>query len=436
MSEADADKRPNSWLENILSSPFKFLVWSLSLLCASIAVVVYIWWNSTADIELALSEFENSGIELDVLNVLPPQSKHDRIQAYIKLVDLLEKDLTFSGTEGYDWDSEDHVGVISGVGKNYFPGRYTLTPKLVEHYQKDETQQYLNELISQINKIGFDPICFGGRDSKAGGDLTTITDLNDLTILLCEYAQVLPAKEFNEILTLLLKYLQIHTEGESIDALVCVAIVGLIDVVAASRVDEVSNELIEELDEMVVHIEKLLLKSVHYDSITLCNDWEDYLKEMEKYRNSRGPMENFSRRVRIRMNRDEVFYNQLKLLKASFTDLDTFEKVNHALHSAHDSGTLKLRKSDWSYHHFHTYSSVIRTLQMSKQMHLLIKSWKLEKTLPVDLLDPSGAKLRPIMDKGELVGAYSVGENGVDDGWEDEDTGYVYWLYDDLMRNY
>lgn len=424
---------------SIFKKPIALSLLALLLLSCSTAAIAYLWYHSSSDLEAGIERGYALGYETDVRVLTGPPSSPERIEKMIELQRLFDDERPrFTESTFYENLDADYqlIGSYESESKWHYKGLNEVSPPIVDFHQSKRVAEFRNRVLSLLDEIGYDPICLGNRDRRWDMENGVYISVSDFALFMCEYVQFASQSIFNEELIRVLCYTRLCCEGSSINVLINRSVCGLVLATMCARLHDIDQSLINEMRYHLDQLEQSFPKTVHYDFIECLTEPATPENAFLVWYAPDDFFEDPVKALRFRLHRHEYYDNLYRLMAASRSGLSQTRAEMNKLASERRAGALRLDKDLVRVQHFDIYAESFIAISKMRLCLSLIEAEQKSEPWPIDPLCPSGRRLIPIQHKGKTVGAYSVGENGVDDGWEEEELQNVFWLYDNLTHNY
>lgn len=393
----------------------------------SILSLVFAWWyNSDADLDAVRERAVDLGIATGYED-LYSNDVDVELEAAIDEIIRLQEEVFYSIGLDDDFDYDEELLVGFNVKNSIYPGR-ELDQVSLQYYKRQEMRgayRRIRDLIVSQKGKRFRVSLRDKQNNKY--DRYTLSDLVSLIQILADYSFSGNQQEYLEAIDLMIDINAMAARDDHIAFSVNVAMVGCIINVMECRFDSVPLEKMLKCRTVYQGFFRELQAVQEHWFVSLLEGTERGLFDQELATiygvNSRSGWDMFISKVKMKYARSYYLNFALDIASVKCNSLEDLDKYEILL-------------EEYIERHFDRwYGKALNVLNRSitysigslrgtgSRLDLLI-AIKQGAKLPRDAF---GNPYREIIKDGKLLGYYSIGEDGVDDGWESED--YPIWLY-------
>ncbi len=385
---------------------------TIGWLCAALVIIFTLiglwWWHSDADLEDVYRQAKTKNIPTSWEEIGLTRSSPDRLACWERIVVLSGQLPTYDRKKNYD--------------DPYFKA-YEPIPEPMRAYHAALDPMLLGELDKELLLLGDQPLCFEESftyDTK----LPEIGHYRELIRLLNERIALSDPSTAKKICISQLALCRTFPRNVLIGHLVRASLINITFTSITSHIKYLSeNDARELADDFALttnDLDKQLMKS-------LIGEFQCNLTVLSKRSAPLAFNQNWYMPFVLRSGRHYLLTEQLNyidfMLNHTFPEIVVWNKEQMIKFSEERKGIptpgLILKGLLYPAHDVimsMTYETILKSQLI--QAELLKKPW------PIDIFDTSGKPLRPITLHGKIIGAYTVGVDGVDNGGDTKKDKY------------
>lgn len=419
MSEERTEQRVFIQRHPLLSMFFAFV----GTLTLCIIAVVF-WYYSDADVDRVRAAAKAAGVELGAEKVRRPVSPQNILDALDELTSVSEqKNILFGYSDYYDQlDVSIEYPSMSAEPRLIYGDPFPS--HLYEFYAKHMDVSAHDKIMACIEQLKSHKIEVGVQwDFEAR--LPHITGMQDTYIHLCEWMLTLPVDQFRTELQSAFVLLDSYPDGGLIACLVKTAIARLITETAFYRIQDVGADLVPYIKILENSLKDDIRLSMHIEFICSMNSM------------SRESLDVLTGHNSFYANFDvDILFAKMCFLFYRERELMAMMQTVLAGKSVYESFCQQVRKIEVDNKGYRSlllpaWSGSIESVNLAVFRLQILRAIIEESPLPKDVY---GYELKEIHDaQGKLLGYYSIGEDGIDDGWKKEWNDRPVWIYGELQ---
>ncbi len=406
-------KRPVFCLVSLVTVLFGLLI-----LCG------WIWFHSTSDLDAVRDYARSKGVALTYEELLGPDAGDVRAVKLFKELTSLGEQLVVFADSSYALELDNYLKIPNFCSEVVLYPGMEIASELRCYYNEVHDQKIIADVLDRLRKLEPYGSKFLRLEDFDDGS-SHVVGVNQLLIFFCEFAlSAKTADEFNERVSYVIKLVAMLPEGHLINSLVQTAVTGLMLSAVQLRYHELDERRIKELRALREYFINYFLISLKYDCVLLFNSYNDVLSAYEEsWGNKLDAWEEFELLVFSRFYRASSVQNFIDYVVGAQSGWVSFSDPLFQASYDSPSGYWARQGMELLPYRSGAVKSAKRTVIA---FDLLFAEYD-KTSWPNDIY---GNQLLPIEKDGKIIGAYSMGEDGIDDGWENEQDEQEIWLYD------
>ena len=418
--------------------PKKRLTWRFFVLVFVGSLLLFVcsavwWYNSDADLDAVRARALSLGMPTTYEEIYTEFNDPRLIVALDKVAQIVENDLWtidyYYEYHGLDLPDEEFRGFSQEAF--VYPGR-GLDEASLTYYRKAEITECVQEVIKILKPFVGKRTYIQLVDGKPDGKSVPLyfSGFNSAACFLSDYAFAQDQERFDEIIELQLQLTSLMPREGLIGALVRVAGLGLIASAVETRFDKISLSTLEEIRRQYLEIVGELKPVMYCGFLEMFEISDEELLFSRRlgsliYNTEVTWFDEWFAKVAFRYSRSDMLNQQIDInliLKGDVSDLKTVPIIVKKYEAEHDVQWY----AEADINILPAYGGSVESIGRGLCHIEALIAIKKGEPLPNDFW---GNPYKGIYKDGKFIGFYSMGEDGIDNGWEYADR-LPHWLYD------
>ncbi len=395
--------------------------------------VFFMWYQSDADIHAIKEAARSRGIPVSYEELYAEPIDQELRDVLLEVLVISEKHLLCLSDHLYE--KEGVLGDIESY-RNFSYGlpvypHQGLDAVSAAYYQEGDFRAHVERVCVLLKAVKGRRLTVG-PDEALGIPEISISEINELSLFLSDYAMTVDVALYNEIVEALLDLNELMPRNGLIAALCRIG--------ALSQVGNLMCLRLQDLD--VRHVERVvsMTDGLKSDTESMCLEvFVSLLAQSDQFvlikespltitgGTDLGLVGKCVERFRLRLIRADAFEQMVALCALALQDGFQLDELRSLALQQKREADLSWRSQGLAFFQPGIVGGIDSCNRVVSFARLLLA----EKTQQAWPNDAFGNPYVPVYKDDKLIGAYSCGEDGIDDGWDGE-SNPPYWFYGHL----